>query len=65
MNTSCSLMILYCMYYLKDAINNFMIIYTKCLKIVGLLKINYKDIYKEITTKSTIFFNKIKLNNLS
>lgn len=56
MNTSCSLMILYCMYYLKDAINNFMIIYTKCLKIVGLLKINYKDIYKEITTKSTIFF---------
>lgn len=49
-------MILYCMYYLKDAINNFMIIYTKCLKIVGLLKINYKDIYKEITTKSTIFF---------
>lgn len=56
MNTSCSLMILYCMYYLEDAINNFMIIYTKCLKIVGLLKINYKDIYKKLQQSQQFFF---------
>lgn len=56
MNTSCSLMILYCMYYLEDAINNFMIIYTKCLKIVGLFKINYKNIYKKLQQNQQFFF---------